>query len=239
MAVALLGVMASGAQAVLLNPNYTARELESILADADPLLLICHTSCMEGMSGLIRKTTRASPILLHNEDGALVETRTEHEGLETLLPEASSLAALLYTGGTTGRSKGVNLTHYTLSLNISQRCALLPMRRNQERILGMTPLFHAYATHMVLYPALYSGSAAIFLERYSAEAALDAICSEKITFFAGAPTIYNALVKHPKFAVCDFSSLSGAYSGAAPLSVETLKSSGSESRRCRSPKDMG
>jgi long-chain acyl-CoA synthetase len=223
LAVALLGVMASGAQAVLLNPNYTARELEAILEDADPLLLICQTSGIEVMAGLIGKTTRASPIVLPNEDGALVQTSTESGNLATLLPEASSLAALLYTGGTTGRSKGVNLTHRTLSLNISQRCALLPLRQKQERILGMTPLFHAYATHMVLYPALYSSSAAIFLERYSAEAALDAICLENITFFAGAPTIYNGLIKHPKFESTNFSSLLGAYSGAAPLSVETLK----------------
>ena len=140
----------------------------------------------------------------------------------TPLPDTESLALLLYTGGTTGRSKGVNISHRTLALNISQRGVLLPSRTARERILGMTPLFHAYATHMVLLPAIKSAGTAIFMRRYKSDAALDMISAEKVTLFAGAPTIYNGLIKHPSFPNSDYGTLVGAFSGAAPLSVETL-----------------
>ena len=221
--VAILAVMASGAQAVLINPSYRPREFDQLMSDAQPVLLICTSERMHSNAETIARTTRRSPIVLQEYDGAFVRrSESAQPALIAPLPDAESLALLLYTGGTTGQAKGVNISHRTLALNISQRAIMLPSRKTQERTLGMTPLFHAYATHMVLLPALESASTAIFMRRYRPEAALEMIALEKITLFAGAPTIYNGLIKHPRFPNTEYGTLVGAFSGAAPLSVETL-----------------
>lgn len=219
--IAILGAIAAKSQVVLLNPSYTPRELEPILLDADPLLIVCSSQLAEG-NDLVRRATRSAPIVASPPYESLIRRGAKASAKPFAMPEPDDLAILQYTGGTTGRSKGVNLTHRTTALNIIQREAMLPTRFMQERFLCMTPLFHSYATATSFFPSIYSAGTLVVMLCYDAGKALDAIEEERITLFCGAPTIYNGLVAHPRFAQKNYSTLTGAYSGAAPLSMATL-----------------
>lgn len=220
--IAILGALHCRAQVVLLNPFYPARELASILADADPFILVCSDTLFAQHSKAITPSIRGSSIVLDAPYGSLVRRSALIDPTALSTPAPNDLAILQYTGGTTGTAKGVNLLHRTSALNVVQREALLPTRFGKERFLCMTPLFHSYATATSFFPALLSGSTLVVMPRYDAADALNTITLEQITLFCGTPTIYNGLIAHPSFTRTNYSLLSGAYSGAAPLTLATL-----------------
>ena len=190
--VAMFGVLASGAQLVPVNPLYTKREIDEIVEDASPSLVVSER----------------------------FELKT---GAPRTLPKSEDLALLQYTGGTTGKSKGVNLTHRAIATNVAQREALLPTAMDAERILCAMPLFHSYGMAMGLFLAVNCRGTLVILERYKPEAVLEAIEKERITIFPGSPTIFTGLLGHAGFARTDWSSVHTCYSGSAPLPEETLR----------------
>ena len=218
-AVATLAVQAAGAQVVPLNPAYTAHELRPILADADPAMII------HG----VEVTAVLLPVAAELGFGRLVAVgpgaRRLLDGAGALppLPHPDDLSTLQYTGGTTGRSKGVELSHRAVAINVSQREALLPTVREVERVLAITPLFHVYATAMCLYLALYCRGTLVILPRYHPRLVLDAIARERITLFSGSPTIFNSLMGFEGFAQADFTSLRLCYSGASALPPKIMR----------------
>ncbi len=216
MSIASFAVHMAGAQAVLLNPAYTAREIGLIVQHAQPALLL-HS---EAAAHLVSSLPEGNPelMLVCEGDFDLLSAAPQ----DIALPEPEALATLQYTGGTTGRPKGVNLTHRAIATNIAQREALLPTFPRDERILCVTPLFHSYATAMGLHLAAYCTGTLVILPKYNAQATLDAIASERITIFLGSPTLFVGLMSHPQFADADFSSLRVCYSGSAALPAETL-----------------
>jgi long-chain acyl-CoA synthetase len=139
------------------------------------------------------------------------------------LPNPESLALLQYTGGTTGKPKGVNLTHRAIATNVAQREALLPTAMDRERILCVMPLFHSYAMAMGLFLAANCRGTLVIVERYRPETVLELIAKERITIFPGGPTLFTSLLGHPDFARTDWSSVHTCYSGSAALPEETLK----------------
>lgn len=190
--VAMFGVLASGAQLVPLNPLYTKREIDDIVADAAPASVI----------------------------STAFDLKVSKQGE---LPSSEDLALLQYTGGTTGKSKGVNLTHRAIATNIAQREALLPTSLDSERILCAMPLFHSYGMAMGLFLAVNCRGTLVILERYRPELVLETIVKERITIFPGSPTIYNGLLGHPDFPRTDWSTVHTCYSGSAALPEETLR----------------
>jgi long-chain acyl-CoA synthetase len=207
--IAMFGVLASGAQLVPLNPLYTLPELEVILEDADASLLIS--------DGRLAVPRNAPPLVKLSPNHAFPRAN----GLP--LPDPDSLALLQYTGGTTGKPKGVNLTHRAVATNVAQREALLPTEPGRERILCAMPLSHSYGMSMGLFLAANCGGTLVILERYKPEALLGAIERERITIFPGSPTLFTSLLAHPEFDRTDWSSVHTCYSGSAPLSQQTLK----------------
>jgi long-chain acyl-CoA synthetase len=189
--VAMFGVMASGAQLVPLNPLYTKREIDEIVADAEPAAVLSQ------------------------------KIELKHGG-QRQLPNPDSLALLQYTGGTTGKAKGVNLTHRSIAINIAQRETLLPTAMDRERILCVMPLFHSYAMAMGLFLAANCRGTLIIVERYKPEIVLELIERERITIFPGSPTLFTGLMAHPAFGKTDWSTVHTCYSGSAALPEETL-----------------
>jgi long-chain acyl-CoA synthetase len=137
-------------------------------------------------------------------------------------PSPDSLALLQYTGGTTGRPKGVELTHGAIAVNVAQREALLPSRRG-DRILCMMPLSHSYAMSMGLFLSLYCAGTLVILPRYQPDDVLAALSRERIGVFLGSPTIFTGLLAHPGFAATDWRSVHTCYSGSAALPGATLQ----------------
>jgi len=224
-AIAMFAVQAAGAQVVPLNPAYTASELRQIFASAQAQGLIhdaAASAVLEQTGHSFAFRLAVSTQTATDPDQRLLRWRDQADFFLPL-PEPDSPATLQYTGGTTGVPKGVSLTHHAVSINISQREALLPTHYGQERVLAMTPLFHVYAVSMGLHLAAYAGSTLVILPRYRPDAVLQAIAQHRITLLSASPTILTGLMAHENFGQTDFSSLRVCFSGSAPLAQQTLR----------------
>jgi len=219
-AIAFYAVGAAGAQVVPLNPAYTAYELQPILADAAPSVIVYDDALHDVVSRIATQIGVARLIRIGPEK-RLTAWRAQPV-TRLSFPAPHTLSTLQYTGGTTGRSKGVNLTHAAVATNVAQREALLPSE-DRERILVVTPLYHSYAIAMGLYLAVYCRGTLTILPRYRPEDVLKLIADDRITLFAGSPTLFVGLMGHELFGKTDFSSLKLCFSGASALPVETLR----------------
>jgi long-chain acyl-CoA synthetase len=218
-------VAAAGAQLVPLNPMYTARELDYMVRDAAPRLLIVDDALAGRVQPLLADVPgctllRASELAARFGAWLADEVLTIPPGW---LPAAGEPGLLQYTGGSSGFPKGVILTHGALSTNITQRDGLLPVARGRERVLCVMPLFHSYAMAMGLFLCGYSGSTLVVQPGYHPERLLHAIVRERISIFPGSPTIFTGLMQHEAFARTDFAHVHTCYSGSAALSRETLE----------------
>ena len=231
--IAMFAAHAAGSQVVPLNPIYTGRELMQILEDADAHVIIHDASVAQVLGPLLAlrpvphvievgRPAVGRPAGRRLFDPCLKELMAG-AALPEPLPEADSLATLQYTGGTTGRSKGVNVTHRALAVNIAQREALLPAGQDGERILCMMPLFHTYAVAMCLHNAANCGGTLVILPRFTPEALFDLMLAERITILAGSPAVFTALFKHERFSERYFRNLRMTYSGSAALPEALLK----------------
>ena len=229
-AIATFGVQAARAQVVPLNPAYPASELQPMLADADCRAVIFDSS-VAAVVRPIAQALRTAVVWEIGQNGESGEsaarlTRWRGDAFEApmlALPDADALSTLQYTGGTTGRSKGVSLTHRAVAFNVAQREALLPTAVDAERILAITPLFHVYAVAMGLYLAANCRGTLVILERYRPDFVLAAIEQHGITLMSGSPTIFAGLMGYEGFATANLQSLKLCFSGAAALPAETLR----------------
>lgn len=222
--VAMFAAHAASAQVVPCNPMYTERELRTIFEDAGLHTVIYADEKHDVVSLLADEFAIPNRIRIGSAGRRLIAWRdVADRELPQPMPVPADFATLQYTGGTTGRPKGVNLTHYSVATNISQRQALVPTRTDCERLLCVMPLFHVYATAMCLHNMVYARGTMIVLPRYTAEAVFGLLPGERITIFAGSPTLFVGLMSHPQFARTDFSRIHLSYSGSAALPEELLR----------------
>jgi len=223
--VATFAVHAAVAQAVPINPTYTARELAHILADAEAQVVIYDEDVAATVEPLCASLKVPHAIRIGGKTGRSLDAWKDDTALALPepLPAPGDLATLQYTGGTTGLPKGVNITHAQMSVNISQREAGLPTRADDESILCMMPLFHVFAVAMCLHLAVYCRGKLVIMPRYKADVLLELLVREHITRLPAGPTVFIGLLAHEAFAATDFSALRTAYSGSAPLAEETLR----------------
>ncbi|MFL9841244.1 long-chain fatty acid--CoA ligase [Sphingomonas sp. ST-64] len=134
------------------------------------------------------------------------------------------LALIQYTGGTTGVPKGAMLTHQNLSANARQVARLDPeLGTSHDKVLGVLPFFHVFANTCVLNRTVLTGGEIVMLPRFDAAQALAAIDRTRPVALPGVPTMFQALIDHPKSASTDWSSLKYCISGGAPLPAELKK----------------
>ena len=136
---------------------------------------------------------------------------------------SDDLALLQYTGGTTGVAKGVMLTHANILANVMQISAWFPeLRRGQERLVAILPFFHVFGMTVTMNWALFTGSTIILVPKFQVDEFLKLLHKSKPTIFPGVPTIFVAIVNHPKIADYDLSSIRFCITGSAPMPVEIL-----------------
>ena len=222
-AIATFGVQAAGAQVAPLNPAYTASELAPMLVDATPAAIVFDSAIASTVRPLL-EAIGARPIEVGPAARRLTAWRDRPELADRLpLPDPDSLSTLQYTGGTTGRAKGVDLTHRAVAVNVAQREALLPTAPDDERVLAITPLFHVYAVSMGLYLAVNCRATLVIVARYRPEAVLDAIDRHRITLLGASPTILVGLMGCEAFGSTDLGSLRLCFSGSSALPEATLQ----------------
>jgi long-chain acyl-CoA synthetase len=133
------------------------------------------------------------------------------------------VAMYQYTGGTTGVSKGVMLTHANLSKQVQQAAAWFPQfERGTQIVLGALPYFHVFGMSTAMNFAVYVGWSQVLVPRPQPEPLLEAIRKFRPTFAALVPTMYIGMLNHPDLKKTDMSCIRGAFSGSAPLPVEVI-----------------
>ncbi len=131
------------------------------------------------------------------------------------------LAVLQYTGGTTGVPKGAMLTHGNLYANVTQAALWFPdAKPGAERMLGVLPFFHVFAMTVVMNFSIYYAWEIIMLPRFDVDDVLKAIDRKTPTAFPAVPTIYTAIITHPRRAKYDLKSIRYCLSGGAALPVD-------------------
>ncbi len=218
-AVAMFAVQRAGRVTAMLNPNYTAAELLPMLADAAPAAVVAMPAVLARLS-----TIAGNPLIVPVDgDAAFLASLEPAPARLPPPPQTHELAVLQFTGGTTGRAKGVELTHSAVAANIAQREAVLPTTFGDERVLCVMPMFHSFAAAMCVHLAAYAAGTLVIQPRYHPERVTEALAAHGITRLPAGPTVFNSLVAFDGLRREHARSLRCAYSGSAPLSGETLE----------------
>ena len=243
---AYYGAMIAGATVVNFSPLYTVDELAAQVADSGTRLLVTvdvasllptALKVLEGsalemlvvgsLAEMLPWLKSAALRLVGRKALAPIPAAPDvlrwRDVLDTAMPQEVALdpehdlALLQYTGGTTGTPKGAMLTHQNLTANARQIVAIDPHSGDRDMIMGVLPLFHVFANATVLNRTVANGGCIAMLPRFDAGQALKAIERTKATAMPGVPTMYQALLDHPRLSKTDFSSLRVCISGGAPL----------------------
>jgi long-chain acyl-CoA synthetase len=229
---------------VNVNPMYVERELEFQLHDAGVQTIVAARDLLPRLEA-VREKIRLKTIILTDLDehvrgeGSREQIATDRPGIyeyAELLKKGKSqappsvsvdpdeVALLQYTGGTTGFSKGAMLTHYNLVSDVVQCVSWnVGAERGKERMLAVLPFFHVYGMTVTMNEAIYLAATIILLPRFQVDDCLEAINAHQPTRFPGVPTMYIAIINHPKVRDYNISSIKVCSSGSAPLPVEALK----------------
>jgi long-chain acyl-CoA synthetase len=249
---ATYGAWRAGAVVIMNNPLYTDKELEYQFNNSESSFLITLDLLGPRMIALKPKTPikhivvahirdhlrfpkkQLLPIVAKDKHRNIPPTPNVYEWMDVLkkypatnpnIPvDFESLASLQYTGGTTGVSKGVMLTHANLVKNVQQTLAFFPgFNRGENTLLGTLPFFHSFGLTTCMNISIWMGWTDVLIPRPEPEALLEAVHKYKVNFFPAVPTMYVGVLNHPKASQYNLTSIKGCFSGAAPLPIEVIK----------------
>jgi long-chain acyl-CoA synthetase len=223
-----------GAPVVPLNVLLTADEIHYHLEDSEASVLIAFEALAEqALAGAARAATckhvviaRSNPGDATAPAGALSFSKLIADGKPvTELPDTmpDDTAVILYTSGTTGRPKGAELTHFNLFYNAEYSSTrLMPLERDTVALCTL-PLFHSFGQTVIMNGTIRAGGTIVLMPRFEPRAAFELMHKHKVTFFAGVPTMYFALLHYPEAAQYDLSSLKYCACGGAAMPVEVMR----------------
>ncbi|MFX0140788.1 MAG: AMP-binding protein, partial [Candidatus Hodarchaeota archaeon] len=232
-----LGIMETGASVVPINPLLKEPDVAHIIRDAGNINTVFVHKNNYRTIRRIRKETELKNVILLRAEEAKPETITLEEFIEGKAPKppeieidpTNDIAALLYTGGTTGLPKGVMLTHNNLVANaLSTLNSLRDPEVDEEEIYGVgvsltvLPICHSFGFQILIISSVLAAMLVMF-ESFNPSEVLEAIEYYKCTTFVGVPVMFQMLVNSPDFTERDLSSLEGATSGSATLPTELNK----------------
>jgi len=227
--IAYYAALKAGAVVVPMNVLLKEREVSYYLENSGARLLIAwHDYLEHALAGAAQADVEvvvAAPPGIEGFDGhvLLEDLVAENQVGDTVQTEPGDIAVMLYTSGTTGKPKGANLTHSNLLWNSHLSAKTLLMLDPVDIVLAVLPLFHTFGQTVIMSAAFAGGATMVLMPRFDAEGALDLIEHEKVTIFAGVPTMYTALLHAKSAARRDLSGLRLCMSGAAPIARETLR----------------
>ncbi|MBQ2603182.1 MAG: AMP-binding protein [Oscillospiraceae bacterium] len=141
----------------------------------------------------------------------------------TVQRSAEDPAVVLYSGGTTGTTKGIVLTNLNFNALAAQIVGVNQMFRPGDKMLAAMPLFHGFGLGVCIHSMLANGGRCILVPRFTAASYAKLITKYRCNFIAGVPTLYEALLRLPSMEKADLSCLKGVFSGGDSLSVELKK----------------
>jgi len=237
--IAFHGVATAGGVNTTLNPTYTADEIAFQLNDSKARLLITVPPLVGKAQEAAAKSKVEEIIVFGKAEGAVsfASLLVDGDVPDVRIDPAKDLVALPYSSGTTGFSKGVMLTHRNLVANLVQTTACLEIPED-EKILAFLPFFHIYGMTVIMNQGLYRGATLVTMQRFELEPCLQAVQDYRVTRFFLVPPIVVLLAKHPAIDKYDLSSVTRAFSGAAPLDADTARAA-SDRIGCRLSQGYG
>lgn len=221
-----LGVIKSGATMVPLNISFKAPAVEYILNNSEAKIIITSKTFLP----LIKKCNLKSIkniILVDGEAAVDYLLLSEFAEEKTTLPKLKNIdqeftAACLYTSGTTGQPKGAMLSHHNLIFDTQKTIEHLQID-DSDRYLCVLPMFHAFAETVCMLLPMFLGAEIVIIDRFLPEKVLKTIQEKNVTFFAGVPTMYSALLNVKNKNNYDLSHLNLCISGGAAMPQQTME----------------
>ena len=215
-----LACLRLGAIYITINPAYTLSETEYFISDSKPKLFV--TTSLHKNSKLIEllKTHNLFKIKDLQETGnnsLCVMASCENYEFETCFCNNRDIAAILYTSGTTGRSKGALISHQNLFSNAKTLSDIWYMS-SEDKLLHILPIYHTHGLFVAFNSTLYAGGSILFHKNFVVEDVIDDI--PKVTVLMGVPTHYIRLISEREFSRQLTSEMRLFISGSAPLSSE-------------------
>jgi malonyl-CoA/methylmalonyl-CoA synthetase len=215
-----LGCLRAGLVYLPLNTAYQRGELEYFLDDAEPRIIVCGPAAAPLFEELAGGSGAEVWTLDAHGAGSLAAAAKLPADFDTAHMRADDLAVIVYTSGTTGRSKGAMVTHRNLGSNVR---ALIESWSFSARdvLLHALPMFHVHGLFVANHCALVAGAKLLWHRRFDARAVLQAL--PRATVFMGVPTYYTRLLANPEFGRGQSRSVRLFVSGSAPLQAETFR----------------
>ncbi|RMZ82934.1 hypothetical protein DV737_g1804, partial [Chaetothyriales sp. CBS 132003] len=246
----VLGALWAGVTVSPANPGYTVNELVYQLKDSQAKAVVAHLSVLGTVQAAAAKVgiPESQIFTMGAEKDASFKIKhwTSVQNLsgvtryqQAKVDPKKDLAFLVYSSGTTGKPKGVELTHFNMTSNVlqvqvsegqmltwdgSKSCPGIPdaPKSQGDKILACLPFFHIYGLNMLVLNPIYTGVLALVLARFEIEKFCRLIQEHRVTFLYVVPPMVLLLAKHPAIPKYDLSSLRMSNSGAAPLTRELV-----------------
>lgn len=215
-----LGCLRAGAVFLPLNPAYTNAEIDYFLGDAEPRLFVCDLSRYGDYLETFAKNQGPTILTLDaNGGGSLAgAAQTMPDSFQDAARGLDDLAAILYTSGTTGRSKGAMLSHDNLGSNALALVEAWRFR-SEDVLIHALPIFHSHGLFVATNVVLLSGASMIFQPKFDPQQILAAM--PHATTMMGVPTFYTRLLREPALRREATRHMRLFISGSAPLQAET------------------
>lgn len=214
-----LGAVRAGAVFLPLNTAYTPAELGYFLGDATPRLFVAAPEAEAALRKVAEGAGSRLETLGPKGAGSLAALVAKQSGeFADIAREATDLAAILYTSGTTGRSKGAMLTHENLASNAKALVQTWQFRED-DVLLHALPIFHTHGLFVATNVILFAGASMIFMAKFDADLMLAKMPGA--TTMMGVPTFYVRLLGHPGLTRAACAHMRLFISGSAPLLAET------------------
>jgi long-chain acyl-CoA synthetase len=238
--IAYYGVLKAGAVVTAISPLHKEREVTHQLRDSEAKTIVVLASLYPIVKTAWQKTRLKNVIVTSLEEYALKPASASNtskqesnvHSFQDLLKEApkppslrislANLAALQYTGGTTGTSKGAMLTHANLVSNAVAFAAWI-RGASADTFLTALPLFHIYGMTTSMNVPISLAAQIVLIPKFEPALILEAIQRNKVTVFCGVPTMYSVLLANPQLGKYDLTSIRVCISGASPLPPKVQK----------------
>lgn len=214
-----LATVRAGAVYLPLNTAYTLNELDYFIGDAEPSLVVCDPVKAEGLAPIAAKVNAKVETLGADGKGSLTDAADTASGEFTTVPrENDDLAAILYTSGTTGRSKGAMLSHDNLASN---SLSLVGYWRftDKDVLIHALPIYHTHGLFVATNVTLFARASMIFLPKLDPDLIIKLMA--RATVLMGVPTFYTRLLQNPALSRETTKHMRLFISGSAPLLAET------------------
>ena len=201
-----------------LNTGYQKGELAYFFGDAEPRVIVCRPESAQTVAAIRPQST---VLTLGPGTGSLLERASgEPDAFDTVTSAPDDLAAIVYTSGTTGRSKGAMLTHRNLGSNALALVEHWGFTRG-DVLLHALPIYHIHGLFVAVHCTLLSGSRMLWLAKFDPQEIRALL--PRATVMMGVPTFYSRLLADPAFGAADCRSMRLFISGSAPLLTDTFE----------------